>query len=382
MKVIVTFYASSRRGSEYRSGWEFIKFASDQGFDIAIVADLEDNIAPGGSDLLGLDIEVVQVKSLVRNQSALYKWSDFLVQQLWHRRVSKWIESNIGKVEILWVQNGAQPWQPVKGYLRQSKKMIWGPIGGGAAPPINYLMQLPLREALRERVRLWFQTQQLQRKNRQFAANPDTKVMPIARTVEAQSLIQKTLGFSDVPVIPEILWPLAAGERAKQASDSPKFIWVGQDLPRKNLDMAIKLFSRLSESHFPNSTLDVFGARREETSGFNIRYHGWVSKINWGAYSDNGVLLLTSFREGLPSVIIEALAAGLFCVSTDTGSIGHLNSERMYLLSMKPYPEICSDDVINIANKISVYLKLEFLPKENISFDKYLEDYLRAGKML
>lgn len=377
MKALVAFYASPDRGSEYRSGWEFIKFAAKRGFDIAIVADLEHNMQADDSNAAALGIKIVQIGSPVRSQAQLYRWSDFWVQQVWHRRVAGWIRNNAPDLQVLWVQNGAQPWLPIKGYLGLSPFLVWGPVGGGDAPPANYLHKMPFLDALRERLRHRLQLQQLRRKVSHISKCSETVVVPIARTVEAQSLLSDQPVFGRPPVIPEILWPLSATASHKQASTSPTFIWVGQDLPRKNLNMAIELFLRLKEQHFPKSTLEIFGTRRDLNIDPSIKFHGWVSKIEWGKFASNGVLLLTSYREGLPSVILEAMESGLYCISTNIGSISSLNSSRIYILSMTDYPNVLDYEIENISIQLKAHLSNVNIVSQETTFDNILDSYLQ-----
>jgi hypothetical protein len=81
-----------------------------------------------------------------------------------------------------------------------------------------------------------------------------------------------------------------------------------------------------------------------------------VSNIDWEAFRHAGVLLLTSYREGLPSVVLEAVRNGLFCVAADTGAISGLGAATVMTLPKDEYPEFSQVTLAKVAQRIRTHL--------------------------
>jgi len=354
-KIIIAFYASSRRPSEYRSGAEFIRFAGGLGFDLAVIADLADNDDQSHFTDYAPGIDIVRVPSPLKAQASFYKYGDFVAQLIWQRRAAKWIRQHAADAEVIWILNGAQPWFPIKNYFLAHNKVIWGPIGGGALPPPALLAKMSRSAAFREHVRGWLEALSfvLLRRNLKHIA-PD-RLIAFARTSEAQRRLKSKIPGLDAPIIPEILVPLKSREIARSPQQAPRFLWVGQDVPRKNLPLALDIFARLRQAHFPEATLDIYGCDRSSAPP-GVVYHGWVPRIDWDSYRDQGVLLLTSYREGLPSVILEAISAGLLCVTSDTGALASLRLDSLYVMPAADYPVVSEPIIDVVGEKVRAHL--------------------------
>lgn len=378
LRVICAFYASTTYGSEYRAGLEFIRFAASNGFDLAIVADLEENSPAMVLEAEAPGIRVVRIPSPVKRQATLYRFSDVIPQTIWHLRVARWLAKETMPLHTLWIQNGAQPWLPLVPYFALASNLIWGPTGGGEPPPVAMLLRLDWKTRVRERVRSLVEEQFLRNKLSAVARRDAPRFLPLARTVE----VQRRLGHwihSVIPVIPEILDPLSGVTVQRTPSYIPRFVWVGQDIPRKNLQLALEIFAALRRDEFPDSTLDVFGCTRPGVqSKEGVTFHGWVPRIDWPSFQNDGVLLLTSFREGLPSVVLEAARHGLLSVTTDVGAISSLGINTLHILPRDEYPNFSSGSLWQVAARIRLHLAQHTINLPPVSHTTNLANYLRA----
>lgn len=117
---------------------------------------------------------------------------------------------------------------------------------------------------------------------------------------------------------------------ALQEHERIGLLFVGRPSPEKRLDLFLALAQRL-EREFPGRfRYTVVGA--EALPGHaHVQFLGTVSDRDRMAstYAANDLLVLTSYREGFPLVIMEAMAQGLGVLSTPVGDVpARLNSEH------------------------------------------------------
>lgn len=376
------FYVSQVYGSEYRAGFEFVKFAAANGFDLAVIADLENNCNSHELEAAAPGIRVVRIPSLVKRQASLYRYSDFVAQTLWHRRVVDWLRRNTERIDCVWIQNGAAPWLPLVAYFDIAPVVLWGPVGGGESPSPRMARTLTVRARLREALRSRLERAMLGTKVAALKRPGSPRLVVLARTADAQRQLEACLKMA-VPLIPEILDPIEGASLTRMAGDQPAFVWVGQDLPRKNLRLALSMFEYLRREFFPNSTLDVFGCNAPTGSAVpNVRFHGWVPRVDWERFRDDGVLLLTSFREGLPSALLEAVRNGLLCVTSDVGAIGRLGIDSIFVLPREEYPDFSDTTMSAIGSRIRQHLGAQSTTIAPVSFRADLLQQLRANGLL
>ena len=72
-----------------------------------------------------------------------------------------------------------------------------------------------------------------------------------------------------------------------------------------------------------------------------VKYIGEVNDVSalTKIYDDHDVLICPSFSEGMPNVIMEAMARGLALIATDVGATSLLVSEENGILFKSPTPE-------------------------------------------
>jgi glycosyltransferase involved in cell wall biosynthesis len=115
-------------------------------------------------------------------------------------------------------------------------------------------------------------------------------------------------------------------ERDHLAPSPFKLLFVGSLIPRKGLDVLLKALARVNS--LPSWTLTAVGDGPEgdylkslATSlgiNTNIRFLGSVSPDRVPQLmNDHHLLILSSYREGRPNVVLEAMAAALPVLATD-----------------------------------------------------------------
>jgi glycosyltransferase involved in cell wall biosynthesis len=118
--------------------------------------------------------------------------------------------------------------------------------------------------------------------------------------------------------------------RNKEVNTPTKFVFVGRYEFRKGLDVLAEAIESIIDEH--NFTIDFIGPipETQQIKNTKIKYWGSVkeeSKIQ--AILDSvDVLLLPSRAEGMPTVILEAMARGLAVIATDVGAVSELISHE------------------------------------------------------
>jgi glycosyltransferase involved in cell wall biosynthesis len=144
--------------------------------------------------------------------------------------------------------------------------------------------------------------------------------------------IIKSLGVADKRIIeiPSGISPEWITDKLKPASNVRKFVFVGRCERRKGIEELVKVLTEL---------------RRNLTAGFEFHFIGPVpdkkkikdTRIFWhGSITDSKklrellrsseVLVCPSHAEGMPNVILEAMASGCAVIGTDTGATSALVS--------------------------------------------------------
>ncbi len=113
-----------------------------------------------------------------------------------------------------------------------------------------------------------------------------------------------------------------------------RLLFVGRLAPIKGLTVLIEAFSQLAEEH-PQLSLDIVGdgparAELEQLVGERsfskrIRFLGYRSEEEVGELlKEAEIFVLASFAEGVPVVLMEAMAAGVPCLATRVAGIPEL----------------------------------------------------------
>lgn len=136
-----------------------------------------------------------------------------------------------------------------------------------------------------------------------------------------------------------------------------KGVLVGMGSYKKNIEDYIKRKSQSNLFFFPGAIFDQQELRK--------------------IYSQSSVLIISSFFEGIPMVILEALACDTPVVSTDVGGIKQLISDekRCYVINKRD-PSLFAEKIFQIKEKVGV-LEDEFkfsVKKASVTINKLLNN--------
>ena len=156
----------------------------------------------------------------------------------------------------------------------------------------------------------------------------------------------------EVPAAIENSWLV---EKPMPVADKIRFAFVGRYERRKGIPELNKAIEKLSrEAQF---SVDFIGDIPEEKRlpyPF-IHYHGKLSSEREVKEVLQGcdVLICPSYAEGMPNVIMEAMACGLAVIATDVGAVSLLVNEQNGHLLNSPNVENIYTAMLNIINRKS-----------------------------
>lgn len=117
---------------------------------------------------------------------------------------------------------------------------------------------------------------------------------------------------------------LSLSSRAKSTPDRIRFLFVGRDSVRKGF-AELNAATRTLLDRGTDLELHVVGpiSSANRLQHANVHYHGEIkdeARLR-SIYQTCDVLVVPSYSEGLPTVILEAMASGLAVIATDVGGV-------------------------------------------------------------
>lgn len=163
-----------------------------------------------------------------------------------------------------------------------------------------------------------------------------------ANSLGLKELAQQFMPQKNVHVVPNGVDERFFHNRLEQirSDGSLKCLTVGRLNEQKKIHRLIDVFSRLQHLN-PNITLEIIGDGPErkalQTQAQNARildrtvfFRGWIQRQNLiQNYKNADVLLLSSDYEGMPNVVLEAMASSLAIVATEApGTVELVHSDQ------------------------------------------------------
>lgn len=163
-----------------------------------------------------------------------------------------------------------------------------------------------------------------------------------------------------------------------------RFIFVGRDEKRKGLDILNEIMTRIDPDQ---AEFHIVGPipKSNQIKAANIFYHHLItSEQEMKAQLDQcDVLVCPSFSEGMPTVILEAMARGLTVVASDVGAVSELVTEETgWLVEPGNLPQLESTlrQVINADHLLKKRTAALTRVQNNFSWDKIITDTIRGLK--
>lgn len=130
-------------------------------------------------------------------------------------------------------------------------------------------------------------------------------------------------------------------------------LYCGRVAFEKRVHLVVKIGEKLSDKF----ELNIIGPLEMQVEGISRFYKGSITdhKEMHEVYKSTDILLITSFREGFPMVVMEAMARGVVCICTDVGGIGEhiVNGHNGFLV--ENYPN--EDEIVAAFLKIIIHLE-------------------------
>ena len=126
------------------------------------------------------------------------------------------------------------------------------------------------------------------------------------------------------------------------------FLFVGRDDPLKGLD---NIFIAIKTIDSSLCNFEFIGPITQKVIKSNVTYHGLLKNKNdiYNVLDKCDVLILPSYSEGMPNVILEAMSRGLIIIASDVGAVNLLVSNENGVLISNP----SSENIINAIHNIT-----------------------------
>ena len=182
----------------------------------------------------------------------------------------------------------------------------------------------------------------------------------IVQTKEQSTYFSKRLQKKCVVISNPLSSDFTENRKVYSEKDLSKFVAVARINPQKNYPMMIRAFAKVVRKN-PACTLDIYGVGLPEAvedlqelinrlgMEHNIYLRGWTRDIS-RLLTTYDAFLMSSDYEGMPNALLEAMASGLVCLSTDcrTGPQDMIDSGKSGFLAKTGDEESFAEGIMKI----------------------------------
>lgn len=158
----------------------------------------------------------------------------------------------------------------------------------------------------------------------------------------------------------------------KNKNNTTQFVFVGRNEWRKSVDSIFSCFKEISEFNYHFHFIGI--NQPEYVKSNNVSFYGEIKdteKIK-AIVKQCDVLVCPSLAEGMPTVILEAMACGLAIIATDTGATSLLvnnrngdlievNNNNQLKQSIIKFIKMENDEILNLKKESYDLVKNHFL---------------------
>ncbi len=215
-----------------------------------------------------------------------------------------------------------------------------------------------------------------------------SKMAQLLLRIPASTIIKKsTISFSLGGQLTQILeskgaklikeTPIGIGEEwlinATNHNEKMNFVFVGRNEKRKGLDLLFKALESINNDKFVFHFIGIERPSHIQESN-SLLFHGELrdAKKIQAIVSKCDCLVCPSIAEGMPTVILEAMAMGLAILATNTGATSLLVSNENGKL-------IETDNITQLVDGLNYFIQLppdKLVLQKQSSFNKVSEKYI------
>jgi glycosyltransferase involved in cell wall biosynthesis len=162
-----------------------------------------------------------------------------------------------------------------------------------------------------------------------------------------------------------------------------KVLYCGRISHEKRVHLVVEIGKKLPDT----CQLKIIGPAAMEVEHINLFYKGSVTGTEemHAVYKETDILLITSYREGFPMVVMEAMARGVVCICTDVGGIGEhiVHGENGFLVENSQDEQRIVEEFVNLITRLdldrNLLAKLSTnaygYAKENFGKETFIDHY-------
>jgi glycosyltransferase involved in cell wall biosynthesis len=256
--------------------------------------------------------------------------------------------------------------------------LIWGPVGGFGSIPFNFSKEFGIKGAFKQVLKNFLNKIQLYQpniyraitKSRLILAAYSESMISLQRLRKERVILLNETGSGKIIQIDKDFY-----------SDTLSLIWIGKNVNRKALPIALKTMKCLTNYSITLKVIgvDISSVNPSLLEGLsNVRFYPWIPHHEVQEHLEQShILLFTSLHEGTPHVVIEALTKGLPVICHDIcgqgDSIYETNGIKVNLINPEKSVEGFAKAILKLYEDRSLLNQLSqgaYLRAREISWEK------------